>query len=191
MASRFSGAQANDCIGWTPPLTRLCRARRGWPKSRHLADQVIPSRHRGGRDRMSIAANKQTVERILLEVWSRGDTTAAADLVADNYTIFHDPGDPWEGRTLDRDAYIERVMLSRAPFPDQSFSIHSMLAERHEVAVTWLWTGTHRGDIAGISATNRLIRMSGATVYSFDGAHTTGHWQVSDRLTVFQQLTAR
>jgi len=33
--------------------------------------------------------------------------------------------------------------------------------------------------------------MSGATVFSFDGAQATGHWQVSDRLSVFQQLTAR
>lgn len=140
---------------------------------------------------MSDTANKQVVERILLEVWSRGDTSSAADLVADNYTLFHDPGDPWEGQTLDRAAYIERVSLSRAPFPDQSFSIQTMLAERDEVAVTWLWAGTHRGDIAGIPATNRLIKMSGATVYSFDGAHTTGHWQISDRLSVFQQLTAR
>lgn len=140
---------------------------------------------------MSTTANKQAVERILLEVWSRGETTSVATLVADNYTLFHDPGDPWEGRTLDRDGYIERILVSRAPFPDQSFSIQTLLAERNEVAVTWLWTGTHRGDIAGIAATNRLIKMSGATVYSFEGAQTSGHWQMTDRLSVFQQLTAR
>lgn len=136
-------------------------------------------------------SNKRAVERLLVDVWSRGDTSSVPDLVADSYTLFHDPGDPWEGQTLDRAGYVERVARSRTPFPDQAFSIQSLLAEGREVAVTWLWTGTHRADIAGIQATNRLIKMSGATIYSFDGALTVGHWQISDRLSVFQQLMAR
>lgn len=139
---------------------------------------------------MNTTKNKQTVERILTDIWSRGDTSGAADLIADRYTLFHDPGDPWEGRTLDRAGYVERVRLSRAPFPDQAYAVQSLIGDGNDVAVTWLWTGTHRGEIAGIRATGRLIKMSGATVYSFDGGRAVGHWQISDRLSVFQQLKA-
>ncbi len=46
-------------------------------------------------------------------------------------------------------------------------------------------TGEHQ------ASTNegRTIRMSGATAYTFDDEdRITGHWQVTDRLGVFQQL---
>ena len=55
--------------------------------------------------------------------------------------------------------------------------------------MTWLWTGTHLGDLPGFPATGRTIHMSGATVYGFDSEDClTGHWQITDRLGVFQQL---
>jgi predicted ester cyclase len=40
----------------------------------------------------------------------------------------------------------------------------------------------------GFPATGRSIKMSGATVYYFEGERITGHWQITDRLGVYQQL---
>jgi predicted ester cyclase len=54
--------------------------------------------------------------------------------------------------------------------------------------MTWLWTGTHLGEIAGFPATGKQIKMSGATVYYFEEERISGHWQITDRLGVFQQL---
>jgi len=132
---------------------------------------------------------KESVARLLLDVWSLGDTSAVPDLIAERFTIFHDPGDPWEGQALDQAGYVQRVRESRAPFPDQSFAICDMLEEGEKVAVTWTWKGTHRRPVAGLPASNRLIHMSGATVYSFAGVAIIGHWQISDRLGVFRQLS--
>ena len=140
---------------------------------------------------MNNAQNKLAVERLLAEVWTRGETAPVAELIGDSYTIFHDPGDPWEGQTLDRAGYIERLTASRAPFPDQRFTIEALIAEQDKVAVTWTWAGTHLRPVAGIPASGRVIRMSGATIYSFAGAGIVGHWQIVDRLGVFQQLSAR
>lgn len=126
---------------------------------------------------------------ILLEdVWSRGELNAADEVIADTYTIFHDAGDPWEGMTLDLAGYKARVEASRAPFPDQRFFVEAMLAQEEKVMVTWRWQGTHRGAVAGIPATNRLIKMTGATLYPFKNGRVIGHWQVVDRLGVFQQV---
>jgi steroid delta-isomerase-like uncharacterized protein len=134
---------------------------------------------------------KDVVTRLLSDVWSHGDVSAVPDIIAERYTIFHDPGDPWDGQTLDRDGYVQRVLESRAPFPDQRFAICEMLAEGAKVAVTWTWSGTHRLPVAGMPATNRVIQMSGATIYSFEGAVIAGHWQITDRLGVFRQLSER
>lgn len=137
-------------------------------------------------------ARRRFLAEFLDTVWSRGEIGRSDDFVAASYAILHDPGDPWEGRTLDLPAFKERVRLSREPFPDQRFDVQQMFESPEGVAVTWLWHGTHLGDIPGFPATGRRIAMSGATAYRFDAdGRLSGHWQVTDRLGVFRQLQAR
>lgn len=139
----------------------------------------------------SDAARKERLAAFIRDIWDEGRIDAANAYLAERYTIHHDPGDPWDGQALDLAGYKERLRLSRAPFPDQKFDIQALYADGDAVVMTWLWTATHRGEIAGFPATGKLIRMSGATAYYFDGDdRLTGHWQVTDRLGIFQQLQA-
>lgn len=133
-------------------------------------------------------SRKKILTRFVREVWSEGDAEAADEHIAAKYTIHHDPGDPWEGRELDLAGYKERVTALRAAFPDQRFDIQGLFADGDAVVMTWLWSATHRGDIPGFPATGKSVKMSGATVYFFDGTRLTGHWQITDRLGVYQQL---
>lgn len=135
-----------------------------------------------------IEANKNTLRHFLDEVWSSGDLAACDRYIAPRYTIFHDPGDPWEKREVDLAGYKERVALSRAPFPDQCFTVQEMIGEGEKVAVSWLWSATHQGDLPGFPASGKRITMSGITIYSFENGRLTGHWQLVDRLGVFGQL---
>jgi predicted ester cyclase len=131
------------------------------------------------------------VREFLDEVWSGGNIAACASYLAPAYTIHHDPGDPWEGQTLDLASFQSRARASRAPFPDQRFLIQRVFADGETVAVTWAWGATHAGDIPGFPATGKPVKMSGATVYFLDSAtRICGHWQIADRLGVFQQLQA-
>ena len=83
------------------------------------------------------------------------------------------------------------MRLSRAPFPDQAFDIQRMCADREAVAMTWLWRATHLADVPGFPATGRTVRMSGATTYLFTAEDKlSGHWQITDRLSVWRQLNA-
>ena len=123
------------------------------------------------------------------EVWSNGDVERCDTYLADAYTIHHDPGDPWDGQSLDIAGFKTRVRQSRAPFPDQRFHVLEMLSDDRKVMVTWNWTATHRGDLPNFPATGSPMSMSGATVYYFDDVDKiTGHWQISDRLGIYQQL---
>ena len=134
---------------------------------------------------------KELLESFIVEVWNNGDADAAARYLAPRYTIYHDPGDPWECCVLDLNGYQERVRLSRAPFPDQKFAIDRMCADGDAVAMTWFWSATHAGDIPGFPATGKTIKMSGATMYFFAAeARLTGHWQITDRIGVLRQLQA-
>lgn len=134
---------------------------------------------------------KQLLADFIARVWDNGDADAVDDYLAPVYRIHHDPGDAWEGHELDVAAFKDRLHLSRAAFPDQRFDVQAMFADGDHVVMTWLWVATHAGDLPGFPASGAIIRMSGATVYGFDvDDRLTGHWQISDRLGVFQQLMA-
>ncbi|QKG70281.1 ester cyclase [Erythrobacter mangrovi] len=134
-------------------------------------------------------SRKRRLADFIRLIWDQGDLEAADAFLSPAYTIHHDPGDPWDGRTLDLPAYKERVRISRSAFPDQMFDIQAMYADGDGVAMTWLWAATHLGDLPGYPATGKPVRMSGATVYGFDAAdRITGHWQIADRLSIYQQL---
>jgi steroid delta-isomerase-like uncharacterized protein len=128
------------------------------------------------------------LKEFIRRVWNEGDADAASDFIAPSYTIYHDPGDPWEGMALDLEGFKDRVRKSRAPVPDQHFDLREVFENETSVAITWLWQGTHMGPIADFPASGQQLRMSGATVYYFDGDRITGHWQIADRLTMFRQL---
>ncbi len=133
--------------------------------------------------------NKQMLTRFLQEVWTDGDIDAIDQYLAPQYTIFHYPGDPWDGKILDVDGYKERVQQSRVPFPDQQFIIQGLFAEGNKVTCAWKWTGTHLADMPGFPVSGKSVAISGLTIYSFDNGRIVGHWQITDRLGVYQQLT--
>ncbi|GBQ27728.1 hypothetical protein AA12717_2765 [Gluconacetobacter sacchari DSM 12717] len=138
---------------------------------------------------MTDTRRKRRLASFIRSVWNDGDVAAVDAYLADTYTIRHDPGDPWEGKALDRSAFRQRIQTLRAAFPDQAFEIQALLADGDGVAMTWLWKATHLGAVADFPPTGRTIRMSGATVYTFDREERlTGHWQIADRLGVYQQL---
>jgi steroid delta-isomerase-like uncharacterized protein len=136
-----------------------------------------------------LTARQQILEEFLDRVWSAGEIDQCDRFLAHTYTIQHDPGDPWDGRVLDLAGFKERVRVSRAPFPDQRFEPHAWFENDDGVAVTWLWSATHLGDLPGFPASGKPLKMSGATIYYFDSTNRiSGHWQVTDRLGVYRQL---
>ncbi|WP_417609939.1 ester cyclase [Parasphingorhabdus sp.] len=136
-----------------------------------------------------ISARKQILTDFLQDVWTDGQVEKVDHYLADNYSIHNDPGDPWDGQTLSIAGFKDRLIQSRAMAPDQIFDVEKMVEEGNDIAVAWSWSGTHLGDIPGIPATGRNITMTGLTIYSFEGDRLSGHWQIADRLSVFQQLT--
>jgi len=133
---------------------------------------------------------REILQRFIQTVWNEGNIDAIPEFIAEKYTVIHDPGDPWDGMELDVAGFQDRVSTSRAPVPDQRFEINELYESESSVCVTWFWTGTHLGEIAGIPPSGKKLHMSGATVYYFENNRITGHWQIADRLGVFHQLHA-
>jgi hypothetical protein len=95
---------------------------------------------------------KEILARFMEEVWNGGDEAAVDRYLAPASAIEHDPGDPWHGKTLSREDFKHRLRTSRAPFPDQRFTIVHSASEGDRVAIAWTWTATHQGDMPGFPA---------------------------------------
>lgn len=66
--------------------------------------------------------------------------------------------------------------------------MQEIIGEGDKVAISWYLEGTHKGDIPGLPATGKMVKVPGLTIYSFSKGKITGHWQVIDRLGFLQQV---
>jgi steroid delta-isomerase-like uncharacterized protein len=132
--------------------------------------------------------NADILAAFMESVWNRGDVAAIDRFLAEQYAIHSDPGDPWNGATLTHDQFRERLLTSRAPFPDLRFEITETIAEGDRVAIAWRMIGTHTEAMGPYAPTGRRIDVLGITIYYFRDGRITGHTQVVDRIAVAQQL---
>ena len=135
-----------------------------------------------------MADNTTILRRFIERVWNTGNEDAADEFLGDAYTIHSDPGDPWDGQTLTREGFKQRLAISRMPFPDLRFELGDLVADGDRVAISWTMLGTQTGPMAGRPPTGRAIRVQGITLYYFAAGRITGHRQVVDRLSVARQL---
>lgn len=132
--------------------------------------------------------NKEAVIKLIDEVWNKKNFSIVDQLIAPQYTIRHDPGDQWEGKTIDLVTYKRRVKTSSDILPDQHFFIEDLVCQGDKVVISWRFTGTQKGKIPGLPVTNKKVSVSGMTIYYFSDGKIIGHWQVVDRLGFLQQL---
>ena len=122
------------------------------------------------------------------QIWNHGDFQNLNSFVAENYTVLHDPGDPWNGQTLDLEHFQRRVMHTRAAIPDVHFKIEEAIAGEGKAAIRWTMTGTHTGDLPMLPATNKPFAITGMTFYYFEDGKIVGHRQVFDQLGFLAQI---
>lgn len=167
---------------------RFALAMEGWPED--IRQYALHHAREASRVAAEAApdAGSQLLRDLYQQVWSYGDYAGVERLVAPQYTIHSDPGDAWEGRTLDREAYRERVRYSRTAFPDLIFTLEELISAGGRVAVRWSAEGTHEGDLRGLPASGRRLRFAGQTIYELRHGQVAGHWQVIDRQGFLEQL---
>ena len=136
---------------------------------------------------MKPSESTATLTAFIREVWNAGDFSNLDRYLAPAYTVRNDPGDPWDGRTLDRDTFRTRVAYARDAFPDLRFDIHESIEDEGRVAIRWVMAGTHAGDLPELPATGRPFLVSGITFYYFEHGRICGHAQAFDRLGFLSQ----
>ncbi|VAX26622.1 hypothetical protein MNBD_NITROSPIRAE01-949 [hydrothermal vent metagenome] len=131
---------------------------------------------------------KSMLESFIQDVWNRGDFSNLENYLAPHYQIISDPGDPWEGETIDHATFKKRVLYSLNAFPDLNFSLQEMIQADGIVAVRWIMSATHLGDLPQLPATGKSFSINGLTFFYFEGNKLCGHAQNVDRLGFLAQI---
>lgn len=137
---------------------------------------------------MSKRSRKQILSQFMQQVWNEGDFSVLADLVMPEYHVSKDAYDPWSDQTIDHETFRKRVLYSRDAFPDLNFDIGEMIEEHDRIAVSWVMSGTHLGDLAILPASGRKFSIEGMTFYRFNDDRLCGHSQSFDQFGFLKQM---
>ncbi len=137
--------------------------------------------------------NRALVNRFHLELFDQGDLTVADDTFSDDF-VAHAPGAPvgW----LDGVEGVKRAATAlRAGCTDiRVLDREDTTTKGGKVAVRWVMTATHTGDLFGVPPTGRRFTITGINVFRMDpngpGGKIAELWVQWDRVGLMQQLGA-
>jgi steroid delta-isomerase-like uncharacterized protein len=131
--------------------------------------------------------NKSIIRRWYEEVVNEGHSDVSDELFIDDY-VDHDPPSPTEVWPRGPEGARQSLAAYRTAFPDLHFTIESMIAEGDQVAVRYVFDGTHRGTFLGIPATGTQVRITGIALWHVVGQKIMECWSQFDLLDFIQQV---
>ncbi len=134
---------------------------------------------------MSVERNKALVRR-LVEAWNTRNWAVFDEVMAPDYVDHY----ALPGLKPGREAYKEAQISTTNAFPDFQFTIEDMIAEGDKVVVRLTFSGTHRGEFAGIAPTGKRVTYTHIRILRVVRGKFVEDWGFSDRLGALQQLGA-
>jgi len=133
---------------------------------------------------MSIEKNKSIIERYY-EAWNKGNLEVLDEIIDADY-VNHNPGIPDLARGPDGLKPI--IIALRNGFPDLHFEIDDMVITEDKVAVRCTMHGTHLGDLFGLSASGKKVKVNQIQIEYIKNEKIIEHWRQSDDLSMMKQL---
>ena len=129
--------------------------------------------------------NEAIIRRNIDEVWNGGRLEVLDEIVAEQY-VRHESALP---RPVHGRAELkETVRLYRDAFPDLNVVIEEMVSSDDLVSTLWRASGTQRGDLMGVSPTDRRVEVSGLNLARFLEGKLIEEWQEWNEAAMLRQL---
>jgi steroid delta-isomerase-like uncharacterized protein len=130
---------------------------------------------------------KAVVSRFIEEAWNNGNLDAIGEFIAEDH-IDHDP--TRSGTPGGSEGMAMTIRMYRAAFPDAHIELGELIAEGDLVAGPWTATGTHQGELMGISPTGKSIEISGIGIDRVVDGRIVESWANWDTLGMLAQIGA-
>jgi steroid delta-isomerase-like uncharacterized protein len=128
--------------------------------------------------------NSAIVRRFIEETINQGQIDSAAQFAWED--VVEQVPFPGQGPGLEGLKDVLRAM--RAGFPDLHFSVEEQIAEGDKVVTRFEWTGTHRGEFLGVTATGRSVKVWGMVIDRLQSARIKDTRIIMDTLGLMMQL---
>jgi steroid delta-isomerase-like uncharacterized protein len=136
-------------------------------------------------DRPMLDENKDLARRLYDECWNRGKLDLV-DEVFSKDCKYHDAVFPTLGPG--GDSMRRHIQMCRTAFPDLTFKVDDIIAEKDEVVVHWTARGTQQGQFLGVAPTNRNAEVSGTTICKIRNNRIVEQWADWNLLTLLERL---
>jgi steroid delta-isomerase-like uncharacterized protein len=132
------------------------------------------------------AQSAETIaQRYFNEVWNEGKVDVLEELLAPDY-INHTPSTP---NPPPGPAGLKPIVRAiRQAFPDLHYTIEDIVVGADTIAIRTTMSGTHEGDLFGIPATHRHVKVMQIQIERIKNGRIVEHWRVTDDLTLMRQL---
>lgn len=132
---------------------------------------------------MSLEQNKQ-IALEMYRAFDRQDIKQGQQYMASNIVGHGIDGVNREGV----DAFVEYAVSMFGVFPDGYHQVDEAIAEGEKVVTRGIFTGTHQGELMGISATGKQVKFSFVHIDRIVDGKMVHHWGQADIFTLMQQL---
>jgi steroid delta-isomerase-like uncharacterized protein len=146
----------------------------------------MPAHVPEGKEWIMSDQNKALARRGIEEVFNQGKLNVVDELVASNAT-YHDANVPG-GKFTGPEGVKQFVQIYRTAFPDLKITIEDQVAEGDKVVTRWSATGTHKGDLMSIPATNKPATVTGTDIERYQNGKVVESWASYDMFGMLQQL---
>ena len=125
------------------------------------------------------------INRYFSELFNQGRLELVSELLHPEY-VNHSPGSPELPRGRDGVGIV--VQALRRGLPDLRYQIDELVVGTDSVAVRTTLTGTHRGELFGMPATGKSVRVLQMTFERFHEGRIIAHHRLTDDLSMLRQL---
>ncbi len=132
-----------------------------------------------------ITANKQLVATFIQELFTKGDLDAVDRYLAPDM-INHDS--PFPGAPDGREGMRQAAAMYRNALPDWHSDVDELVGEGDIVVERFTASGTHRGTLMGVAATNKILVLKGIQMFRVDHDQIVERWGRLDEMGVLGQL---
>ena len=128
-------------------------------------------------------SHARVMRRFVDEVVNRGEFSALDELVHPDY-VYRSPGEELRGP----DGLTALLNGYREAFPDLKMEIDELLVADDATVLAFTLTGIHRGDLLGIQATGRSVKVQGMVRSRVRDEKIVDEWEILDQQTLLEQL---
>jgi steroid delta-isomerase-like uncharacterized protein len=146
---------------------------------------LISAEGKDGNTLMEIDEHAAVIRRLYGAFFSEGRVALAKELHGPGF-VYHDVTHP--DQVVDLDGYLKRNAAFGAAFPDRQVRLDDVVAAGDRVVARATMHATHTGDLFGIRATGKKVRLASIIIYRFAGGKIVEEWEIFDVLGLYQQL---